>query len=331
MPSLPDIAIVIPNLNGVRWLTGCLDSLCAQTLAPSEIVVVDNGSTDDSVKLIRARYPRVCVMELGHNTGFAAAVNAGIRATHSPWVALVNTDTRAEPDWLAQLANALAAVGEDVGAVVGLMQWMENPDRVENAGDELSWQGAAEKRGHGAPMADFGQPGEVFSCCAGATLYRRAFLNDVGGFDEHFFAYLEDIDLGLRGRLLGYRYLYVPSARILHHGHGSGMPGPRYVRWTTRNRLALFIKHIPGRLLLRHAHQLLYGQWFFLVCHRRPWSTWCGYVDVMRDWKHLQQQRRDIKARRRLSVAACDQLLKPRMQAPGLLRAAWRRVTGAGP
>lgn len=329
MSSLPDIAIVIPNLNGMRWLADCLDSLGAQTLKPSEILIVDNGSTDDSVAFLRARYPQVHLLEMGRNTGFAAAVNAGIQSTRAPWVALVNTDTRASPEWLAELARALAGHADEVGAVVGMMQWMENPDLVENAGDELSWQGAAEKRGHGLPVTEFTQPGEVFSCCAGAALYRRTFLREVGGFDEHFFAYLEDIDLGLRGRLLGYRYRYVPSARILHHGHGSGMPGPRYVRWTTRNRLALFIKHIPGRLLLRHAHHLLYGQWFFLVCHRRPWSTCGGYLDVLRDWKLLRQQRRDLLARRRISDQEVNSLLKPRMKAPGLWRAAWRRMTGA--
>ena len=328
MTSLPDIAVVIPNLNGARWLPGCLDALAHQSLPSSETVVVDNGSTDESLPLLRSRYPHVRIIELKTNTGFAAAVNAGIRSTRAPWVALLNTDTRAAPDWLAELAKALAASDEKVGAVAGLMRWMENPDLVENAGDELSWQGAAEKRGHGEPVENFLQPGEVFSCCAGAALYRRSFLEATGGFDERFFAYLEDIDLGLRGRLMGFRYLYAPAATVLHHGHGSGMPGARYVRLTTRNRLALFIRHIPGRLLLRHLPQLLYGQWFFLVCNRRPWATLCGYAMLIRDGFHLRRQRAEFRNRCVLTPQEIDHLLKPCMKAPGLLRALWLKLEG---
>jgi GT2 family glycosyltransferase len=329
MPSLPEIALIIPNFNGMRWLPDCLASLARQTVSPSETVIVDNGSSDGSVEYIRKTAPGVRILALGRNTGFAGAVKAGIAATRSPFVALLNTDTRADMAWLAELAGALNQAEPDVGGVAGLMQLMEDPSRVENAGDELSWQGAAEKRGHGEPIEAFLQPCELFSCCAGAVLYRREFLEATGGFDESFFAYLEDIDLGLRGRQLGYRYLYVPSARVLHHGHGSGLPGPRYVRWTTRNRLAVLAKNIPGRLLLRHLPSLLYGQWFFLVCHRRPWSSLCGLWDFLRIWPRIQHQRRELLARAVLKADHLDALLRPRMRAPGLLRAAWKRIRGA--
>lgn len=329
MTSLPDIALIIPNFNGMRWLPGCLESLSRLTVCAAELVIVDNGSSDGSVGYIRQHAPTARVLELGRNTGFAGAVNAGIRATHSPFVALLNTDTLVDAAWLAELAGALNHAGQEVGGVAGLMQLMEDPARVENAGDELSWQGAAEKRGHGAPIEAFLQPCELFSCCAGAVLYRRTFLEATGGFDESFFAYLEDIDLGLRGRLLGYRYLYIPTARVLHHGHGSGLPGPRYVRWTTRNRLAVFAKNMSAGLLIRHLPSLLYGQWFFLLCHRRPWASFCGWFDFIRAWPHIRRQRREMLARTTLDYEQINGLLKPRMQAPGLFAAIWKRIRGA--
>jgi GT2 family glycosyltransferase len=309
---------VIPNHNGAGWLPGCLDALSAQTFRDHEVLLVDNGSRDDSVPLLRERYAHVRLIALDRNTGFAAAVNVGIRAARGEYVALLNTDTRARPGWLAALVQALDQSSPDTGAVASRMLSMDDPSRIDDAGDAFSWTGAAEKLGHGEPASSRSQRGEVFSVCAGAALYRRSFLEAVQGFDERFFAYLEDVDLGLRGRLLGFRYVFEPAAEVLHKGGGSGLPRWDYVRLVTRNRLLLFGKSVPASLLLKHLPQLLYGQLYFLIAYRRPGASLAGYLAFVPCLPHVRRERRRVQASRRIDVEAIDRLLTTRMREPPL-------------
>src|SRR5262249_39310360 len=157
------------------------------------------------------------------------AVNLGIRAARGEYVALLNTDTVARPDWLAALVRALDESPPETGAVASKMLSLDDASRIDDAGDALARTGAAENRGHGEPAHRFTRRDEVFSVCAGAALYRRSFLDAVRAFDARFFAYLEDVDLGLRGRLLGFRYVFEPAAEVLHKGHGSELPRADYV------------------------------------------------------------------------------------------------------
>lgn len=314
----PRVSVVIPNYNGAGWLPGCLDALAAQTFRNSEVLLVDNGSTDPSRPLLRERYAHVRLIALARNTGFAAAVNIGIRAARGEYVALLNTDTVARPDWLAALVQALDQSPADTGAVASRMLSLDDPSRIDDAGDALSWTGAAEKLGHGEPASKFTHRGEVFSVCAGAALYRRSFLEAVRGFDERFFAYLEDVDLGLRGRLLGYRYVFEPAAQVLHKGHGSALPRADYVRLITRNRLLLFAKSVPLWLLLKHLPQLLYGQLYFLIAYRRPGASLAGYASLLPCIPHVWRERRRARASRRIGVAELDRMLTTRMREPPL-------------
>jgi GT2 family glycosyltransferase len=142
------------------------------------------------------------------------------------------------------------------------------------------------------PVAEFKENGEILSVCAGAALYRRAFLNDVGGFDEKFVSYLEDLDLGLRGRLLGYRYKFVANADVLHKGHGSSLPTGDYIRFVTRNRLMLIGKNIPSSLLVRHLHHLLIGQLDLFIQYRRPFDSVIGYLSFLGQIPVLHERRR---------------------------------------
>lgn len=328
---MPGVSVIIPNLNGMRWLPGCLRALDAQHFRDFEIIVVDNGSSDESCAWLHTHHPAVRIIQTGNNLGFAAAVNRGIRGTRSPLVALLNNDTEASPEWLLRLHDVLTAAPPDVAGVCGKMVMLEQRDLIENAGDTLAWNGAAEKRGHGKPARDYDQPGEIFSPCAGAVLFRKSFLETAGLFDESFFAYLEDVDLGLRGRLLGFRYLYEPSAVLAHQGHGSNVPSARYVRLTTANRLRLFLKNIPARLLVRHAASILYGQWYFFIVQRRPGSFFLGYVDIIRAWSTIRAQRKSIRALTVLQPRDIDGLLNRRMQQPGLLSALGRRISRRNP
>lgn len=327
--STPKVTVVIPVWNGAAWLAACLDALAAQSFLNFAVIVVDNGSTDNSRALVARHAPQATLIAWERNRGFAAAVNAGIHASHTEYVALLNVDTLPRPDWLANLVQAMDKSAPDVGALASKMLSMADPAVIDDCGDSLSWQGAAAKRGHGQGAAEFEEAGEIFSPCAGAALYRKSFLDELGGFDERFFAYLEDVDLGLRGRLRGYRYLFVPSAEVLHQGHGSGLPQARYVRLMTRNRIILLLKNLPVRLLIRHAASLLYGQFYFFIAYRRPLAALAGYFAVLRVLPHIVRERCAIQPNRKLTLAQVEHLLAPTMNEPPLRELArrwWRGI-----
>jgi GT2 family glycosyltransferase len=240
-------AIVVPNWNGRRWLPGLLASIAAQTVEPADVVVVDNGSTDGSLELLRERGVRT--LALGRNTGFAHAANRGIAAAApaAEAIALLNTDVELEPDWLERASGRLAAA-PSVGSVATKMVLLDAPGVLDDAGDELRRDGVAHQRGHG--RRDDGRwdtPGQAFSACAGAALYRRAALEAVGGFDERLFSYLEDVELGLRLRLAGWDCAYEPAV-ARHARHGSAGQLERSVdAWVARNTLLLVAKAFPLR------------------------------------------------------------------------------------
>jgi GT2 family glycosyltransferase len=312
------ITVLIPNWNGMYWLDGCLKSLAQQDMNAFRTIVIDNGSTDNSVAFVEETYPEVEIVKLPHNTGFANAANVGFARTNTPYVVLLNSDTRAYRDWLSNLLAAIEACSDDVGAVNSQILCMDDPGRIDDAGDELSWYGIASKRGHNRPEAEYQMQTEIFSPCAGACLFRRELLLRTGGFDSSFFAYLEDIDIGLRGRLLGYRYIYTPKAKVLHKGHGASLPDAIYVKLITRNRLVLFAKNIPARLLLRHALKLLYGQLYFLLAYRRPWSSIKGFMLFVRALPQVISMRRDTLREKVLCITAINNLLHQRPPEPRL-------------
>lgn len=321
------VTVVVPVWNSGRWLPGCLESLGHQTWRDFSLVLVDNGSTDGAVvsALKQSSLP-VTVITFAENRGFAAAANAGIAAASSRYVALLNVDTRAEPGWLAELVPVMEDAPPDVGALASAMVRMDAPDRIDDAGDVFSWYGSAIKRGHGRPVDEFQRREEVFSVCAGAALYRKTFLDHVGGFDEHYTSYLEDVDLCLRGRILGYRYLYVPTARVLHQGHGSGIVGARYVFLMTRNRLMTILKNVPARLLVRHLHQLLYGQLHYLLLYRRPLASIRGYLALLALVPHILRARRTVLGSLSGKGAFPDSLLSSDLGEPSLATILRRRL-----
>jgi GT2 family glycosyltransferase len=243
------VSVVIPCWNGRRWLPGCLGSLAAQQLPPAEVVVVDNGSQDGSVAYLRDEHPDVRVLALGSNTGFAHAANRGIEAARSRLVALINTDVELESDWLQRMA---AAVHDDARVAAAACKMLALNDRraIYDAGDVLRRDGACVQRGRfERDDGRFDEPGEVFGACAGAALYRRDAVLAAGGFDERYFAYLEDVDLALALRRAGWRCRYVPAV-ALHAGEGSSshLPGAHHF-YVQRNTLLLVAKAFPLRWL----------------------------------------------------------------------------------
>lgn len=314
----PKVSVVIPNWNTQRWLAGCLEGLRAQSYRDFEIILVDNGSADTSLAFVEQGYPEVKIIALPENRGFAPAVNIGIRHGCSEYVALLNVDTVPQPDWLANLVQTMERSPSDVGGLASKMLSLNDPCLMDDAGDLLSWYGSARKRGTGQPAQDYLEVEEVFSVCAGAALYRRSFFEEVGEFDESFTSYLEDIDLGLRGRLLGYRYLYVPTAEIWHQSHGASLARSRYVYLTTRNRLALLLKNIPAALLLKKAPMLLFGQFYFFLVYKKPLHSLAGTFSFLLNLPRILAQRRKIQKSKRISNKILESLLSTDLGEPRL-------------
>jgi GT2 family glycosyltransferase len=255
------VTLIIPNWNGRRWLPACLAAIADQTLAPAEVIVVDNGSDDGSREYLNAEHPEVRVIQLGRNTGFAHAANRGIVAATCPFVALLNTDVVLGRNWVERSVHALSA-GERTAAVATKMLQLDDPEEVYDAGDILRRDGACEQRGRfGRDDGRYDQAGEIFGACAGAALYRRDAVLAVGGFDERFFAYLEDVDLALALRLAGWRCRYEPTV-ALHAGESSSrnlVGGHMFL--VQRNTLLLVAKWFPIR-------------WLPLVLYRQAAWAW---------------------------------------------------------
>ncbi|HEX3832047.1 MAG TPA: glycosyltransferase family 2 protein [Solirubrobacteraceae bacterium] len=254
--AAPAVSVVIPNWNGCRWLPGCLASLALQQLPAAEVIVVDNGSADDSLAYLQADHPGVRVLGLGANTGFAHAANRGIAAAASELVALINTDVELETDWLAVMC---AALGDDscVGAVACKMLQLDDRRAIYDAGDVLRRDGACVQRGRfERDDGRFDAPGDVFGACAGAAVYRRDAVLGVGGFDERYFAYLEDVDLALALRRAGWRCRYVPAVALHAGGGSSPRPGAQHF-YVQRNSLLLIAKAFPVRWLPLVAYRQL--------------------------------------------------------------------------
>ncbi len=219
------VTVVIPNWNGRLMLQTCLAALGAQTLRDRDVIVVDNGSEDGSVAWLRKRHPSVRVIENAQNMGFAAPVNQGILASDSRYVAVLNNDTEPSPEWLAALVQA-AERDARVGMCASRMMFADQPTTINSTGISVDRVAIAwDRRGGETEDGRETESVEVFGACAGAALYRREMLQEVGLFDEEFFAYMEDVDLAWRARRLGWRCLYVPAARVLHRHSATGQEG----------------------------------------------------------------------------------------------------------
>ena len=255
------VSVVIPTWNGSALLDLALASLERQRLAPLEVIVVDNGSTDGTAVHLKTRWPAVTVVELPENRGFAAASNRGIERARGDIVALVNNDVELHPDFLGEL---VAGLESDPGAASAAAKMLRFDDRevIDATGDTLRWSGIALQRGQGErDRGQYDAPGRVFSACAGAAAYRRSSFDEIGLFDEDFFAYLEDVDWGFRAQLAGRGCAYVPSAIAYHVGSATtrreGKPDPFFYGLPRRNDVWMVLKNYPLSALLLYAPLLL--------------------------------------------------------------------------
>ena len=249
---MPRASAAVLNYDGRPLLEAILPTLASQTFEDLEIIVVDNGSSDDSREYLREHWPAVRVVSTGPaNIGVAAALNVCVDAARGEFVALLNNDIELEPDWLAELVAALDA-DPGLGSAVGKLRNHYRRSELDGAGDVFLRGGVGGKRGNGEQdRGQYEYSDEVLCPTGGAGLYRASALAAVGPFEEWLYAYYEDVDWGLRAQALGLRCRYVPTARGYHMDGGTtgGRRNPRYYALQQRNVVALLVLNVPLRYI----------------------------------------------------------------------------------
>jgi GT2 family glycosyltransferase len=260
----PLVSVIVVNWNGKEYLGECLRSLRGQTFSDFEVLLVDNGSTDRSVEHVQANFAGwVRILKNAQNEGFSGGNNRGIREACGKYIVLLNNDARADAHWLEEMVK-IAEENPQVGMLACKVYLQEKLKILDNAGHLIYPDGL--NRGRGRLEVDHGQYEkleEVFFPSGCAALYRRTMLEEIGLFDEDFFAYGDDTDIGLKGRLAGWKCLYVPQAVVYHrYSQSSGSYSPLKAFYVERNRVWIAIKYFPPSLLLRTP---FYTFWRFLL------------------------------------------------------------------
>lgn len=318
------VVVVIINFNSGTFLARSVAALQAQTYRAFTTMVVDNASTDDSVAVMLKQFPEIEVIQAPVNLGFAGGNNLAIRGIRDcHWVALLNPDAFPEPGWLSRLMAA-ARTHCEYSSFASQIVFDSDPEMLDGAGDEYHLSGFAWRRMHRSPVTGATKSLEVFAPSATAALYRKDVLDEAKGFDEHYFCYYEDVDLGLRLRLLGHRSLYVADAVVRHVG--SGITGRRsaFVTYhTQRNRIWTYVKNMPSPWL-----------WIFLPMHffyqvvviglyaaQGQLGPACrGTLDALRGMRQTLEVRKAVQATRRATFAELIRVMRRGIFAPILRR-----------
>jgi GT2 family glycosyltransferase len=295
-------SIIVPNYNGDHHLPALFDHLAAQTLRDFEVVFVDNGSGDGSLphaeQLARRHGLPLRAVRNEANRGFSPACNQGIAAAAGRWLVLLNNDTRPESKWLEMLV-ATASSAPEVGMVASKMLRAAHPEQIDSAGIAVDWMGIVwDWRGGQVDEVNEREPVEVFGPCGAAALYSRSMLDEIGKFDEDFFAYMEDVDLAWRARLAGWRCLLQPQARVLHdHSATLGHTSPRKRFLLGRNKVWLLVKNYPDPWFTRNLPLLLAYDAMaatFGAATQRDWVAWQGRLAGVRQLGRFWRKRREI-------------------------------------
>jgi GT2 family glycosyltransferase len=306
-------SVIIPNWNGARYLPACLDSLRAQTLQPLEVLLVDNASTDDSLQLVRSGYPEASVIPLSQNRGFTAAVNAGVARARGTFVALLNQDAQASPQWVQELTR-VAQAHPEVGGIASKILLADKRDHFHSAGDEYGVDGIGINRG--VWQQDEGQYDReeaVFGACGGAAAYRRNAFIQVGGFDETLFMYYEDVDVAWRLQIAGWPAMYAPGAVVFHQLSSGGGTTASY--YGGRNTLYVLAKDVPWPLLRRHWTSILAAQCRITADALRTWrgaaarARLRGQCAGLWTWPRMWSKRRSVQRSRTVTLAYLESLL----------------------
>jgi GT2 family glycosyltransferase len=324
---LPDIlvTVVIPTIAADSRLLECVQSLSRQTRQDLEVIVVDNSGQGLVRKNLTAGSARV--IENARNVGFGSAINQGIQASSACYVATLNDDAVAHSEWLDALVAAMER-RPDAGMCASQVR-LFGEDRLDSAGMLIARDGSSKQRGHGRLPEDFPVAEEILMPSGSAALYRRAMLDEIGGFDDAFFLYCEDTDLGLRARWAGWRCLYEPRAVVEHHySHSAGRASALKAYFVERNRLFVLVKNFPGAMLALaplvsaaryfwHLRFLLQGRGSAARFRaegnaglRMAWYIVKAHCALIGNLARLWRQRREIRERARITPAVFRHLMR---------------------
>ncbi len=317
MSKIPFLSIIIPHYNGAYHLTTCFNALRAQTYPHLEIILVDNGSTDESVPLTRRDFPEVKIIELGQNLGLTGAINRGIEQAQGQIIVALNNDTEVSPGWAQALVDALEAYPE-AGIVASKMLLFDERDTIHSAGDGFGTDGIPINRGvWQKDEGQFDQDTYIFGGCGGAVAYRRDMLEEIGLFDEDLFMYLEDVDLNWRAQLAGYRAVFAPKAVVYHHlsATGGGVIASFY---TGRNTIFVLAKDLPGAIFRHHWPAIIKAQLKIAAEALRAWrgeaarARLRGQLAGLWGLPKWLAKRRAIQQRKRVSDSYLESILTER-------------------
>jgi GT2 family glycosyltransferase len=319
------VSVIIPTLSADLRLAECLESLSLQNRNDFEVIVIDNSGKG----LVRRKglAATARVIENSENAGFGEAINQGMRSSNAPYLATLNDDAVPEPDWLDALLAAIER-RPDVGMCASQVR-LFGEHRLDSAGMLVARDASSKQRGHGRPPGDFPVTEETLFPSGSAALYRRALLDETGGFDPDFFLYCEDTDLGLRARWAGWKCLYVPAAVVEHHySYSAGRASPVKAYYVERNRLFVLAKNFPLGMLLAapfvslarylwHAWYLLRGRGsaarFRAEGNAGPKMLWYvlrAHAEFLGALPRLWRQRRQIRAHAKITPAIFRHLLR---------------------
>jgi GT2 family glycosyltransferase len=316
MSETPLFSIIIPNWNGTRFLPMCLDALLKQTYPALEIIIVDNDSQDDSKAIIRDHPADARLIELSENRGFTGACNAGMEAATGQYVALLNNDTEADSNWAAAVVDAFER-HPDAGSIASKMLLFDKRDHIHTAGDFFTVDGRAGNRGvWQQDTGQFDREEYVFSACGGSSVYRRTLLDQIGLLDDDFFFSGEDVDLGWRAQLSGWRCLYTPAAIVYHHLSATG-GGATASYYDGRNLIFILAKNYPAALWRKYGGRVLRAQfnlawealraWRGAAARARLRGMLAGLVGLPRIWR----KRRAIQAMCTVTPEYLESILSP--------------------
>jgi GT2 family glycosyltransferase len=313
--TVPDVSVVVVTWNGRQHLDACLGALATQQGVSLEVILVDNASTDDTVAHVRSRHPSVRIVSLSENRGFAGGNNAGVADARAPMIAFLNNDTAADSGWLRAL---LAGLDQTAGFALTTSRivYMHDPQVIDSAGDGFLRAGGAFKRLHGMPSGEAADALEVFGVCGAACLMPKAVFEELGGFDEDFFASHEDVDLSYRARLRGYRVRYVPDAIVRHQGSATlGRHSARAIFYGQRNLEWVYIKNSPTSVLLRTAAgHLVYdlAAAAYFVRAGQGWTFVRAKAAAVAAVPAMLRKRAAVQRSRRVDADAIWRMLEPR-------------------
>ena len=255
------VSVVIPNFNGEKHIDKCMVALRSQTETSFEVIMVDNASSDNSVEIFeKYKDLNIRLIKLDENYGFSRAVNEGIKASEAEYVILLNNDTHVGKNFVKALIDAMDEDDSIFSAQAHMLQYSDR-SITDSAGDYFCAMGWGFSRGKDEKASKFTEKREIFSSCAGAAIYRKSAFEEIGYFDENFFAYLEDMDIGYRAKLYGYKNVFVPQAKVLHVGSASS--GSRYNEFKTklsaRNSMLVVYKNFSKWQILVNLPFILAG------------------------------------------------------------------------